>query len=196
MPRITQKEVLAERQDAAAPFLFDDAQMPVRSEVLQSIALRRYEHTGVRLLENDALALRLVELVLAGWGVKRIAVEMQISKHTVRAAKEELERQGKLAPLKERIVRTLGHAIEAGAEKYRDAIEDGFIAPAQIPVGLGILFDKRALALGEPTAIQATAGKTEELSVERLNAWVDGLPAVRVIEEQSIGLEASTEGKR
>jgi hypothetical protein len=84
---------------------------------------------------------------------KRIAKEMQVSVHSVRAARDVLVSKGKLAPYKERVVRLFEEIVEVGAAKYLDALERGIVPMAQIPVGVGIISDKRALALGEPTAI-------------------------------------------
>ena len=78
MARMTNKSVLADRQQPAQPALFDDQQQPMEPAALESIRHRRYEHKGVRLLEDDAKALRLVELILLKWGVKKISREMMI----------------------------------------------------------------------------------------------------------------------
>ncbi len=90
MSRKTRKQALQAAQDPAAPFLFDEHQMPVRDDLVGLIRQERYKHTGARLLDNEAKALRLVELLISRWGVKRIAREMNISVHSVRAAREAL----------------------------------------------------------------------------------------------------------
>lgn len=182
MAEKSQKQELAERQDPAAPFLFDEDDLPVREDVLSAVRTERYRHTGQRLLENEQLALQLVEKLMLGWGTKRISRALRVSKHTIRAAKESLVLQGKLAPYKERVVKLFEEIVEVGATNYRDALEDGLVPAAQIPVGMGIVFDKRALAMGEPTAIGAglATGRPEELSVERLNAWFAKLKPLHV----------------
>lgn len=198
MPRTSTKEKLAEKQDLAAPFLFDEENLPQRLDIVDNIASGKYQHTGARLLDNDGKTLRLVEMLLHGWGVRKIARSLAVSKWTVRAAREELARQGKLAPYKERVVKLYEDIVEAGAHQYRDALEDGLVSPSQIPVGIGIIADKRALALGEATSISATAAdpaRSRELSVEALNAWIDGLKLARPVESQSTVPPALTEGK-
>lgn len=174
----SQRQALAERQDARAMDLFDEEQVPVRPDVLQLVKEGQYHHKGVRLLENEQLCLRLVELLLVRWGMKKIAAELRISKHTVRAARDELVRRGELAPWKERVLAKFNEIIEAGADRYLEGIEKGTISAAQIPIGLGIIFDKRQLALGEPTSIGISgqvALDREKLSVQALNAWVQTL---------------------
>lgn len=145
--------------------------------VLEAIRSRSYEHRGVRLLEDDAKALRLVELLMARWGVKKISREMNISPHTVRAARRALVIQGKMAPYKQRVVEMMEDAIEAGIERYRDCLENGTVSGAQIPVGLGIIFDKRALAMGEPTSISHAQVSDEMPSEDKINAFLSTIPS-------------------
>jgi hypothetical protein len=169
-----------ERQDKAAPFLLGEDQLPARDDVVQIVRAGRYKCTGARLLDNEKLALRLVELVICGWGVRRIAAELQVSADSVRAAKQALVARGELRPYKERVVAIFEEIIETGALKYRDGLEQDLVPLGQIPVGVGIFSDKRGLALGEPTSITVTGAAVLDvttLSVERLNDWVAQLPA-------------------
>ena len=178
MARTSQRDVLADRQRPAQPALFDDSQMPVEAAALESIRQRRYEFKGVRLVEDDEKGMRLVELLALKWGVKKISREMNISPHTVRAARRLLVSQGKLAPYKQRVVEMMEDVIEAGVEKYRDALEEGRVPAAQIPVGVAIMFDKRALAMGEPTSISGRGeAQAEGLKVEDINAYLERLPS-------------------
>lgn len=190
MPRVSNKAVLADRFNPAQPALFDDSQLPVCLPVLESIKTRSYEHQGVRLMEDDTKALRLVELLTMKWGVKKISAEMQISPHTVRAARRALVIQGKLAPYKQRVVEAMEDAIEAGVGNYRDALEGNFVPAAQIPVGVAIMADKRALAMGEPTHISGRGEVQEaDLKVEDLNRYFEQMPSCKAtdIDSQSIG---------
>jgi hypothetical protein len=183
MARTSQREVLADRQDAAQPALFDDEQMPVCAPALEIVRSRRYEHQGLRLVEDEAKGVRLVELIMLRWGVKRISREMNISVHTVRAARRLLAVQGKLAPYKQRVVEAMEDVIEQGVANYRDALEAGLVPAAQIPVGVAIMFDKRALAMGEPTSISGRGQvQDEELKVEAINAYLDQLPSCKPVE--------------
>ena len=78
-------------------------------------------------------------------------------------------------------------AVEAGLAVYLDGVESGRVSAAQIPVGLGIISDKRALLVGEPTTISgAVAAQAEDLSVEALNRYLDNLPTCK--DSQSSGL--------
>lgn len=188
MPRKSKKAVLAGKQDPGAPFLFDEQQMPLREDLVQLVRTESYRHTGARLVDNEAKALRLVELLLGNWGLKRIAEEMHVSVHSVRAAREALVAQGKLAPYKSRVVAKIEDIIELGLDKYHEGLLNGEVSPGQIPVGVGILSDKRALALGEPTAISVSAAAqldAKALSVEALNSWVESLASAVPVDAPS-----------
>lgn len=185
------------KQNPAAPFLFDEQDLPIREDLVDLIRTEQYRHTGARLLDNEVKALRLVELLTGKWGLKRIAEEMHVSVHSVRAARECLVAQGKLAPYKSRIVAKMEDAIECGLDRYVEALQNGEVAAAQIPVGVGILSDKRALALGEPTSIGVTATAqldARALSVESLNAWVASLPAAPAVDAPSTVLPQLSPG--
>lgn len=197
MARTSKKAVLAGKQNPAAPFLFDESQLPLREDLVQLVRTEAYRHTGARLLDNEAKALRLVELLLGSWGLKRISEEMHVSVHSVRAAREALVAQGKLAPYKSRVVAKIEDIIELGLDKYHEGLLNGEVSPGQIPVGVGILSDKRALALGEPTAISVSAAAqldAKALSVEALNDWVDNLASARPVDAPSTGLAPQAPG--
>jgi len=197
----SRKKQLAERQDERALDLFDEQFLPNRPDLVAAVErvtqAPRVEPpgaaaaavapppsgrqvTGARLLEDKAKTSRLVELLMARVGVKRIARLLEVSPHSIRAAREVLVREGKLPPFKERIVRIFEAIIEGGGENYLEALDSDLVPAVSLPVGVGIFADKRAVALGEPTAITVSASAPldrESLSVEALNRWVTSLGA-------------------
>lgn len=187
MARVTKKEMLAQHQETdEQPPLFDYDSLPVRPDIVQIVRESRYVHTGARLLDNEVLTAKMVERLCLRHGVKRIAQDMGISPHSIRAAREELVAQGKMAPFVKRFTDKVQDILEIGLERFEDGVDSGAVHPGQLPVGLGILWDKRALALGEPTTISLNAGvalKPESLAVETLNDWVAKLPS----EAESLG---------
>lgn len=187
MSRVSNREIIGDRQNPRQVALFDDNDTPMEAAALESIRSRRYEHQGIRLVEDDMKALRLVELLCLKWGVKKISREMNVSAHTVRAARRLLVAQGKLAPYKQRVVEGMEDAIEAGVENYREALEAGRVPAAQIPIGVAIMFDKRALAMGEPTSIRGESVAQESLRVEDLNGYLDSLPSCKSVDSESTG---------
>ena len=74
MARETQREKLLERHAPNQPSLFDEDGSPMALEVLQAVELRRYEHKGVRLVENDEKAAQLVGYLMSGWEIGRAHV--------------------------------------------------------------------------------------------------------------------------
>jgi len=71
---------------------------------------------------------------------------------------------------------------EANLERTRivlDAIVEGTMPKSALGLNVGIFFDKRSLALGEPTSISVAATtqiKSESMSVAALNSWIEALP--------------------
>ena len=92
MPRTTKKAMQAERQNPAAPYLFDEQQMPLRHDAGDEGKQGRNLYTGARLLENDQKCLRMVELLMANWGLKRTAKAMHSSKESVKAARDAISK--------------------------------------------------------------------------------------------------------
>jgi hypothetical protein len=183
MKRKTKLEQALERQDPAAPFLFDEIGLPLRNDLVEAIKQERYRHTGASLVADDAKALRMVELLCCGWGIKRIAQAMEVSPHTIRAARTVLVQTGQMAPYKARVGQLFEDIVETGAASYLDDLENGRVLARDKPVGVGIFADKRALLLGEPTSITLSAHAAVDqgsLSVQALNSWVEALPVAQV----------------
>jgi len=178
MPRVTKKSQLAKRDDKAAPFLFDYDSLPVREDLVEITRVGRYVHTGARLLDNEEQAQRIVNRMMLRHGIERIARDEKVSPHSIRKMRAALVAQGKMAGFVKRFVESVEEIIESGMIRFHEGILSGEVHPAQLPVGLGIFFDKRALALGEPTAISVGASaqlRPEALSVRSLNEWADRL---------------------
>jgi hypothetical protein len=177
MPRKTKKEGLAKRQRSDELFLFDLDTLPIREDVVEIVRTERYRNTGARLLDNEELTQRVVNRLCLRHGVERIARDEHISPHSIRAAREVLVSQGKMAGFVKRFTARCEEILEAGLEAFYAGILNGDVAPGQLPVGLGIVFDKRALALGEPTSISGTdrGVKPEALSVQALNEQLESL---------------------
>src|SRR5262252_3832827 len=186
MPRISRKEKLAEAQDERAPYLWGTDGLPNREDLAPAVV--KYVVTGARLLDDNDKVARLAEMLLTGVSVRQIAKVLQVSANSVRAARDSLVREGKLKPFKERAVALFQEIIEGGAATYLEGLDSGTVPVNSIPVAVGIFCDKRALALGEPTAITVAASAPldrESLSVEALNAWVARLPAARTSDSHS-----------
>jgi hypothetical protein len=192
MARVTKKSVMARRDDARAPFLFDYDLLPVRDDMVEIVRTGRYVHTGARLLDNEERTQLVVNRLCLRHGVERIARDMGISPNSIRKMRACLVAQGKMDGFVKRFTSKVEDTLEAGLEAFYQGILSGEVHPGQLPVGLGILFDKRALALGEPTsiAVGATAQlRPEALSVKTLNSWVEAL----TVDSESTALPENTQ---
>lgn len=123
-----------------------------------------------KIVEQDREKVDAVLMAFAsGIGKKRIARAFGLSPHTVRGIVQRAEAAGKIAPYKQRMSVRLAQAIELGVEQYIEALEEGKIAPGQIPVGVGILTDKKALLDGEATSrVERTDGPSLAEVIERM----------------------------
>lgn len=111
----------------------------------------------------------VINAFVAGIGKRRIAQALGMSVHTVRGIVQRADAAGKIAPYKQRMSSRFAQAIELGIEQYIEALEEGKIQAAQIPVGVGILSDKKALLDGEATArVERSEGPSVEDVIERM----------------------------
>jgi len=150
----------------------------MNQEWLVAVKEKRYEFTGASITDDDVKVQRMVDLLCLGNGVKKVAAAMHVSPHTVRAARGILVEQGKLAPFKVRSIIRMEEFFEDGLEKLHEAVASGKLHPNFMSSALGIVFDKRSLALGEPTTISVGASvklQPEALSVKSLNEWAADL---------------------
>lgn len=163
--------------------LLDVEGQPLRHDLVELVRSGRHKHTGQRLLGNEHECQRLVELLQAKWGLKRIARALGVSKWSVRAARQALVERGEMAPWKERVVAMMEDFAEAGLARMVDGVEDGTMPVGQIPVPVGIVLDKRRDAVGEPSAAGAGPIQVQVLTVEAAREWLRGLSS----EGQSTG---------
>ena len=174
MPEIVMQ---AGHQHMEQPYLLEEWDMPPRRDSGADVKRGRNSYTGQRLLDDDRKCLRLVELMLMGCGTRKIAGVLHSSREAVRAARAALEAQGRILPLKERVVRLLGEVIELGAEQYEAALENDLVPVATIPIAVGIFCDKRALMLHTPTAIEArVSAVASTFTADQWRTWVRAIP--------------------
>ncbi len=166
----TKRPERAERQAVSEPYLFDEQDLPLRRAVVASAKQGRNSYTGQRLLDDERKTARLVELLMMGCGMKKIARALHSSKESVRAA---LEVGGKIRPYKERFIVACEEIIELGTEQYEAALENDAVPVASIPIGVGIFFDKRALLCRESTSIAArVSAVASTITADQWRTWV------------------------
>lgn len=177
--------------DEVAPFFDFGHWGTVEPEPAVIEATQRYKHNGKTATKDEERCFRIVESLLQGVSKRRTAKIHGVSRHTVDGIVLELERQGKLAPLKERLKVKFGQVIEASAEAVLDAIDEGKLPPNVLPIVAGVFSDKKALLDGEPTAIVGHLD-VKPVTAASLNDMIAGLASCKA-EVIEIPAEAATD---
>lgn len=106
-------------------------------------------YSGV-IIERDRGKVRAIVQALAeGHGIIRVARAFGVSEHTVIGIRE--RHPDLIAMEKKNLSKLLGRVVAVGWEQYLEAVVDGRVSPRDLPVGLGIAGDKKALIDGEVT---------------------------------------------
>ena len=126
------------------------------------------KHTGRYTLMDHERAAQIAELFALGRGCKAVARIAGIGVHTARACRNALEAAGKLAPLKKRLSAKAAEILQDGLDVYHEAILNGEIRGDQIPVGMGIIADKKVGWDGEAQTVVEHRSVRAEVSLEEL----------------------------
>lgn len=145
------------------------------AEVWESDGTHR---TGKILGKDEELCEQVAAMVLEGKSARRIARTLAISRGSIDAVMEVMERRGKLGPLKERLIREVGRVAELSLVRMREALEDDIVPPAALPIFAGVAIDKRELLTGGVT------GRVEIRSVQEPDFEAFNALAVRLLEEK------------
>lgn len=115
------------------------------------VAARAFAHTGRWTMQDKELVFRIIAAWLNTGSMRKVAELVQVSRNTVSAVIQLLEKAGKLEPLKTRFERA---RLEVGMEQLewvREVIEERDLEAAAVVlkpgwVGIGIVSDKEAAA--------------------------------------------------
>lgn len=124
------------------PILFADEQWQ-RLEQLVPIAAK-YQHTAKGVTKDEELCFAICEKLVQGWSERSVARHFHVSRHTIRAMMEELEKAGKLAPLKQRLSHKLGLVAELSLDEQVRALRAGTVQANVLPIMTGVSLDKKA----------------------------------------------------
>jgi hypothetical protein len=168
--------------------LFGDSQLPERSDLLGMV--RGFQHTGKTTCKNEGLCWSICEDVLLGLSMRFIARKYCVSRNTIAAIVELMEKTGKMEPLKRRLSRKLGYAVELAVDNSIEMLEDKRVPANVLPVLAGIFFDKRALIDGDATVIIEQRSSSDPEAIRR---WLEDLAQKAVAERQanSISVEST-----
>ncbi|MBM3729121.1 MAG: hypothetical protein FJW40_27320 [Acidobacteria bacterium] len=132
------------------PALFDLSQCERHLVELAEPDAARF--TGSTVEKDRQRVDAVLSAVVAGVPREHIAALAKISTHTIAGIVDRAERSGEIAGWKERMSRLLARATETMAATLVEAVEQKKLAPAALPVSLGIAVDKKLLLDGEATS--------------------------------------------
>jgi transposase-like protein len=130
------------REVESQPELFDAPEdREILAEAKRSLSGGIFAFTGSTVQKDERRALQIAILRLSGTSKREIARRIGCSRNVIDAVIEQLERAGKIEPLKDRLPRLLGAMAEDAAERARDLIHDGDISnqTAGMLKSLGVL---------------------------------------------------------
>ena len=163
------------------PALFDLAECERHLVELAAPDAARF--TGTTTEKDRQRVEAVLAAVVAGVPREHIARLANISTHTIAGIVERAERSGEIAGWKERMSRLLARATETMAANLVEAVERKQIAPAALPVALGIATDKKLLLDGEATS------RVEHVERVRPEDVLAGIKRISAVE-----IEAETKG--
>lgn len=117
-------------------------------EVPTLLACVRQERGSYTARDEERCA-AIKEMMILGRGLRAIERASGVSRHTLRRLRDLWTERNELAPLKQRLSQRIGAIVEDGLDIYHAGILDGKVKADQLPVGMGILLDKKASLDGE-----------------------------------------------
>lgn len=166
------------------PEFFSRELFPEHPELVEW-AKREFKHTGTTLLRRDEeLGQRIVADLLLGRTTRQIAAAYRVGRNTIAGIFRELSSRGRVEPMKRRIADLLNECCLLGLEDLASALAQGRISAGQLPVLVGILFDKSLLANGD-AAVRIAMERPRGISVEVVRTELLALLAPAAPENKS-----------
>src|SRR5574343_524574 len=137
-------------------------------ELLAAVEKRGPAHTGGYTLRDPERAHRIAAMFAAGRGVRHVAAAEGIGHETARACRRALEASGTLGPIKKRLSTRIGEIVVDALDSYHEGLLAGEVRADQIPVGVGILLDKKAALDGEAATVIEHRSVRAEVSIDDL----------------------------
>lgn len=144
---------------------------PECPEMLQCVTMERPLHTGRIAGERKALARAVCMDLLAGRSKRAIAAEYRLGRETIDAIERVMRQRDELRPLAQVLTDGLGQCIVLMLFRLREALVAGEFSPAQIPIALGVLIDKKGQI--DAGVVPGTERTVEGVSEERARAYLE-----------------------
>lgn len=172
LPAMEVCEVIERQAD-----LFPDADLVALAGTWEPAREKGGRFSGKIITKDEALCAAICEAVLLNHSVRRIARALHVSRNSVRAVMEVLEKRGKIEPLKQRLSGRLGELAELCACNLVELAQDGAIPANVASIAMGIAIDKRALLESGPSAEVDGGPLQVDLTLEAVNGLVRRLGA-------------------
>lgn len=116
-----------------------------RPELVKLVRKKRPLHTA-KIAGKDALLCRAIciDVMTRSLSLRQIALKYDVGRETVNGIMQLMEERGELRPLAQTISDGLGECIVLMMLSLREALLRGEFSPAQIPIAMAALVDKKA----------------------------------------------------
>lgn len=166
-----------------------------RADLVKMVKEKSYLHTGVLLTKDEELCRGVCADLLLGLSDRQIARKWRISRNSIIGIEIAMRDRGELEPLRKAISGELGEVILMGLRNYKDALSANTINPAQLPIPMAALIDKKGQIDGG--VVPGTDLREAEITPEQLREQWEQMKRVKVIEvppaeSQSIGEPTKT----
>jgi hypothetical protein len=182
------------KDDAVAKqsYLFANDMDNERPEIVEMVQAKSFIHSGAFVGANEELCRGVCEDLILGMSSRQIARKHHISRNSILNCKVAMAERGELEPLEKEIMAKIDRGVILSLENYQAALEQDKVAPDRIPIGLGILLDKRQLLSGQATSRHEVLEK-KQLTPEDMATWLDEMKVVEAETAEPIDQVASAQ---
>lgn len=148
---------------------------PDREDLVLRVKAKSFLHTAKIKGKDEVLCREVCIDLLSGFlSERQIAAKHGISRNTIKGITAVMQERGELEPLSRQVSVALGECIVLSAFRLREALLKGKVSPAQIPIAMGVLIDKKAqLDAGMVPGTNTTQGEAMAANLRgQTEAWL------------------------
>lgn len=171
--------------------LFSPDAYPARPDLVTLVKSKSFIHTAAHLTKDEELCRAVCMDVLSGtMTTRQIAKKYSISRNSIVGIVNAMDRRGELEPIRQRVSELLGDCITLGLENYRDALAANLINPAQLPIPMAALIDKKGQLDGN--VIPGTSLQAPELTAADIEREILEMKRVTVVPVETESIDIAT----
>ena len=144
---------------------------PEAPDLLEVVTTERPLHNARIAGERKALCRAICMDLLAGRSLRAIAADYHVGRQTITAIEQVMRNRDELLPIAQTLQLGLGQCIVLMLFRLREALLAGEFSPAQIPIAMGVLIDKKAAL--DAGLVPGTERTVEDVTVERARAFLE-----------------------